>query len=95
MPRVRTLRPLLLVLALLAGQWLTFTHGFQHSALMSDADCELCLQVRQLGAGAAPAVAGGPAVHFTIEAPADTTAVDFIAARPAPYRSRGPPTLLV
>lgn len=95
MPRSPALRSLLLVLALVAGQWLAFAHGLQHSALTPDADCEQCLQLRQLG-HAAPASAPPLALRPpSLEAPAAPAPLTAARRSFTAYRSRAPPLVLV
>lgn len=95
MLRPSTLRPLLLVLAMLAGQWLTFSHGFQHSALNADSDCELCLQSQQLGSALAASAPAAVVPAAGKEAPATPRLLPLARAAFTAYRSRAPPVSLV
>lgn len=95
MARPPSLRSLLLVLALLAGQWLAFTHGLQHSALNPDGDCQICLQVRHLGSGTPSAPPAGLHLAAVQEAPVSAPAAGILQARCTAYRARAPPIVLV
>lgn len=89
------LRSLLLLLALLAGQWLTLAHGFEHSALQADVECTLCVQARAIGAGAPSSTATALRFEPAHVAPASTAVLALRPGAAVVYRSRAPPSLLV
>jgi hypothetical protein len=89
--RVHPLRSLLLLLALLAGQWLAVAHAHEHPALTVDQACALCVHVPGLDDAALAATAAAIAADAHV---GGVTA----ALRPAPrgrapsvLRNRGPP----
>ncbi len=92
--RFRTRHSVLLALALLLGQWLSFAHQLQHPALSGDVDCEFCVHAQNLASGAAAAGSSAPQFAATQEAPG-SLAIAAPASRPvALIRIRGPPLTL-
>ncbi|MBI2383094.1 MAG: hypothetical protein HYV18_03370 [Gammaproteobacteria bacterium] len=88
------LRPLLLLLALTLGQWLSFAHAAQHPALAVDQPCPVCLHAQGLDGALPPAKPVLPAISGAarpVPPPPRRAAV-------APLRRctiRGPPLPLV
>lgn len=92
--RLRRSHSLLLVLALLLGQWLTFAHGLEHSALSSHVDCVACAHANHLGNGAKPASTALPDFgHLSQEAPQSVLPPLVAVATPRGQPIRGPPGL--
>ncbi|WP_162932513.1 hypothetical protein [Solimonas sp. K1W22B-7] len=92
--RLRPRHSILLALALLLGQWLSFAHQLQHPALNGDVDCEFCVHAQNLASGAPAAGSAAPQFAATQEAPG-VLAVAVAASRPAALiRIRGPPMTL-
>lgn len=92
--QTRSRQSLILALALLLGQWLTFAHDWQHPAAAADVNCQICLHAPNLSTGAPPAGGIALALTATTEAP-QALAVSGIRPRAvARIRIRGPPANL-
>ena len=89
------LQKILLVLALVLGQWLGFAHGFKHAdGVLSDAPCEMCLYAHGLDNTLPPAAAASLArLGTTHEAPLAKAVVFVARLAAADYPIRGPPVL--
>lgn len=83
-------RLLLLILALVLGQWLALAHAFEHPALAADDGCQICAQHGLDGAALAPQPAAlrvpGVAATPGLSSP-QHPAFRFTAI----HRIRGPP----
>lgn len=92
---LRRLRPHLLLLAVLLGQWLGFAHASQHEVLEpGDAVCAYCVS----GIGSAPPPAQSLAfvlADVRAEAPCAPVASRADSTRFSLHRNRGPPSPLV
>ena len=92
--QIKQRHSLVLVLALLLGQWLTFAHGLEHPALSVHADCGACVHVHHLGSGAQQAATVLPDFGQRAHEAPDSALPPFItvaALRGQPIR--GPPGL--
>lgn len=90
---VRVYRPLLLLLALLAGQWLAVAHAHDHPAIAVDQVCALC--VHAPGLDTPPLAAAGAGVVVDAQA---ATLPAGVAGTPCKavvlvLRNRGPPVV--
>lgn len=93
--RIRRLHEVLMVLALVLGQWLTLAHAFQHPALSAaDFQCQICLHAQGLDSGAAPTPLQPASLAAAQEAPQRTAAPFFPTLAQAYYPIRAPPILL-
>lgn len=88
-------RLLLLVAALVLGQWLALAHTFEHPALQVDTACQICAHAQGLDGGALAPSLHLPSQFAVGEAPPPATASAVLPARDAHQRIRGPPTHLV
>lgn len=91
--RVRAWQSLLLVLALLVGQWLVLAHELQHPALGGDLDCQLCVHAHNLASGAPPAVTTPDLATYAQELPVAVVAVVIVTAQHRLQPIRGPPEI--
>lgn len=89
--RVRAHHSLLLILALLAGQWLVLAHELEHPALGGDLDCHLCVHAHNLASGAPPAIAVPKLAAYTQEVPSAVADVVIVTVRHRLQPIRGPP----
>ena len=91
----RRLSPLLLGLALLFTQWLSFAHALEHPALAPDKACAVCILGINLDSGVplsqAPAPSLLPATYFL----ASISAPVAQGRCPTTARARAPPRSLV
>lgn len=87
----RRLSPLLLGLALLLTQWLSYAHAIEHPALQQDKACAVCILGANLDSGAplmqAPTIVLLLQSHRYIVTPAPITG----GQRPLTTRARAPP----
>jgi hypothetical protein len=92
--RTRRLPSLLLGLALLLTQWLSFAHALEHPALSPDKTCSICVLGLNIDSGAP--LPASPAVPHWIapEAPADVAETGIVTAVPPTARARAPPLSL-
>jgi len=94
-----------LALLLPMAQAVALKHGLSHltqqtstsskaDATLHEAQCELCLSIAAIGAGALP-VSGPtlPALLATSQVPDSVVASVWIAVPTQPYRSRAPPSI--
>jgi hypothetical protein len=88
---VRVYRPLLLLLALLAGQWLAVAHAHDHPAIAVDQVCALC--VHAPGLDTPPLAAAGACVIADAQAGDAPTGIAGTPCNGVPLvlRNRGPP----
>ncbi len=90
---MRTLtQRLLLVAALVFGQWAAVAHASEHHALVQKHACEQCLHAQALDVGA---VSSAPTLSFVAAFTAvanSVTTAPGVAARHR-YRSRAPPQI--
>ena len=95
MPRMSraALRPLLLLLALVAGQWLAVAHAHEHPAVAVDPICELC--VHAAGLGTAVPVCAPAGFEWSAGSPRPPPSVLLTATGHVPVvvRNRGPPVI--
>jgi hypothetical protein len=93
--RARTLHHVLVVAALVFGQWLAIAHDYQHP-LLADAEvvCQDCVHGHQLQAG--PTATVTLAHHgLSDEAPLNKPANPVLTRRHSQAAIRAPPTRLV
>lgn len=92
--RTRRLPTLLLGLALLLTQWLSFAHALEHPALSPEKTCSICVLGLNIDGGA-PLPASPAVAHWLAsEAPGSSVEVSVIAAKPPTTRARAPPQIL-
>jgi hypothetical protein len=90
---VRVYRPLLLLLALMAGQWLVVAHAHDHPAVAVDQVCMLC--VHAPGLDTPPLAATGATVVTDAQVAGAPTAIPGTVCGGVPLvlRNRGPPVV--
>lgn len=92
--RSRRLPHLLLALALLLTQWLSFAHALEHPALSQDKACSVCVLGLNLDGGA-PLPASPAVLHWAPgAAPAAIATVAAVRRPPPTTRARAPPLVL-
>ncbi len=89
--RIRTRQSLLLVMALLLGQWLAFAHDSLHPAIGADVHCQLCAHVQSLASGLPASNTQVSFVAFAHEAPQAAVALVTYASPRRACPIRGPP----
>jgi hypothetical protein len=89
--RLRSTQKLILVLALLLGQWTTLAHGFEHSALASEQGCPFHLLSQFADAGSITAALPALAIPQSAEAPFTPSAPASLGFAPDRPSIRGPP----
>ncbi|WP_428310499.1 hypothetical protein [Hydrocarboniphaga sp.] len=85
------LQSVLLVLALLLAQWLSFAHSLDHAGPLPEHDCGLCVAAMDLDTVVPVAAMSAATLWLGVEAP---PALLAISAAPAPsplQRARAPP----
>ena len=89
--RNRRMPTLLLALALLLTQWLSFAHALEHPALAQDKACSVCVLGMNLDGGAP--LPASPAVAHWIAPDASSAPLQLHAgvATPLTARARAPP----
>jgi hypothetical protein len=93
--RTRRIPTLLLGLALLLTQWLSFAHALEHPALSADKTCSICALGINIDGGA-PLPASPAVAHWhPSEAPSSSLETRVVSATPPTTRARAPPHSLV
>ncbi|WP_428310859.1 hypothetical protein [Hydrocarboniphaga sp.] len=92
--RTRRLPHLLLALALLLTQWLSFAHALEHPALSAEKACSICALGINIDGGA-PLPASPAVAHWQpSEAPRSSIDTRVVSAIPPETRARAPPQTL-
>ncbi len=93
--QTRSLQHVLVIAALVLGQWLAIAHDYQHPLVAgTEAACQVCAHGQQLQAG--PLAAPVLAKHgLSIEVPQAQPASPVLAHRHQPASIRAPPHLSV
>jgi len=92
--RTRRLPSLLLGLALLLTQWLSFAHALEHPALSQDKACSVCILGLNIDGGAPLPASPGLILGAAHEAPAELAVASLVSATPPATRARAPPLFL-